>query len=504
MARRLFLVVFLVTAFACKSTSKAGKKGAAVRGGAVSALADRDPIERALLQLGVDGRVLRMNLNDAGYEQKEIYAEKAWLLSDLLVIEDNQTKPSVYALRRNGLEPRWVTQLIEPTEQELSENVDTTFFVSRHYLTALASATGRRVMQYVGGALDGLARPPLELPFLPTGSAAGSQDTVFIPSLGSPDNNKMLESFSLVSGQRGWGWRTPGNLLTSPVVSGDISDPKIYFVTDGGVVVCLDGANYAYAPRGARWTEQLGSGVKYGVTVTADTKRDVGGVFVVDRRGVVYCLDRITGVRRWVVATEQEATGMPSVFGDLCVVPMKGGLWGFHKDGLRYSLTVKSGPNAGTTFRVTRGAPSTLGRGADAAFRLSDAQVADSHAVFEVVGENLTVVGTAPIKVNGLAAERAPLRAGDEVTVGGTVLVVGDPGAAALWRDLKYDGIVARIGDRLVARKGTTLTLLHASTGEAAGAAVQVPGGRLFPSNTSDGNLFVVGGNATLYALFPR
>ena len=126
------------------------------------------------------------------------------------------------------------------------------FLVSEHYLHALEAGTGLRASQYVGGPLDGRRRPDLRLPFTPTGGAAGQHDTFYMPSLGSADSNKNIDAFSLVTGARGWGYRASGDILTSPVVGGAAGDPKLYFVTNTGLVTCLDATNYRQQPRGVR------------------------------------------------------------------------------------------------------------------------------------------------------------------------------------------------------------------------------------------------------------
>jgi hypothetical protein len=326
---------------------------------------------------------------------------------------------------------------------------------------------------------------------------------MYIASLGSPDNNKNLEAFSLVNGARGWGYRAKGHLLTSPVVSGDIGDPKLYFVTDAGIVTCVDATNYADAPRSDRWVASLESGVDHDLFVTADTRRDVGGVFLVDQQGVVYCIDRITGVRRWTHATEKAPTGGPVVFGDVCAVPLRGGWTGFHKDGVRYLLTVKSGPDEGKTFHVLPGKVMTAGSGANSDIRLSDGRVSAAHFTLEIQGETLVAMATGAMKVDGVGAPRASLHSGQEIAVGGTVLEVTDPGTAPLWTDLRVDAFVGRIGGNLVARKGTNLILVNAYTGEGV-KSVDLKGARLVPANHSDSNLFVVGGDAVVYALYPR
>lgn len=330
--------------------------------------------------------------------------------------------------------------------------------------------------------------PPKDLPFTPTGGAAVGNDTFYIPSLGSPRNNKNIESFSMITGQVGWGYRAPGDILTTPVVGGPSTDPKLYFVTRTGLVTCMDATNYGFPPAGpTRWEMLLEAGVDYDVHVTEDTASDAGAVFVVDREGVVYCLNRITGARRWTHATARTARGGPKVFGPVCVVPMKQGLLAFDTVNVIYALKISGGPEDGKTRWVRSGQPATIG-----------------GVTFKLEGEVLTASGGS-FRVNRNApVERAPLYNESEVLIGTTVVQVADHGSRPLWQDKDYDAIVARIGEKLIAKKGDKLIALDMWTGEPAGDAVSVAGVRLIPVNTSSANLYLVGGNAVVYGFYPR
>ncbi|MGH7163532.1 MAG: PQQ-binding-like beta-propeller repeat protein [Planctomycetota bacterium] len=508
MGTRWFLVGLLAVAVACKGTSTSGTHSTMDESPRAAAnLGDRDATERALMHLGIDARILRHDLNRAGGKRGRIVIRQTHLLSDLILLETSDAKPNVYAIRRDALEPRWQAALMEPTEFRVGENEDTVLLVSAHYLHALAADSGRRAMEYVEGALQGLARPPLLLPFSPTGGAAAQPDTVYVPSLGSPGNNKTIESFSLITGQRGWGYRTLGNILTSPAVGGSRGDPKLYFVTDQGALTCLDAARYAFGPRAPRWEMRLDSGCDLDFFLTDDTKAEVGALYLVDRRGVVYCVDRITGTRRWLHATGRRPAGAPRVFGNVCVVPLQSGLCGFDKDNVGYTLTVKGGPDDGKTFHVRKDGAAAVGSGGDAKIRVSGPGVAASHATLEIQGEVLHV---APAEGKRVLLSGRPVQgssrvlSGDDLALGGVVLAVTDHGTQPLWRDLPYDEIVARIGDKLVARAGRKLSLLDAYTGEAVAGPVDIPSARLFPANTKDANLYIVGGDAVLYTLYPR
>ncbi len=509
MAMRLILVGLLATVVACQSAS--GKKESKVTGGRSATMSydDRDAVERALASLGIDGAIHRLDLGDARStrSRKATRVTRVHLLSDLILLETAGSPPGLYALERNGLKPAWYSNLEEPSIFPATEGADTIFIVSAHRLHALRSHNGERVMRFVGGNLDGLARPTLHLPFTPTGSAAGQQDTVYVGTLGSSDNNKTLESFSLVTGQRGWGYRTQGNLLTAPVVGGDASDPKLYFLSDTGILTCMDAENYGYTPRSHRWQETIDAGSDVGICLTADSKREAGALYVADAEGGVYCFDRITGVRRWTHASGKRPAATPEVLGDFLVVRMKSGLSIYEKSNFVYGLRVVSGPDEGKVLWVRGGKVNSVGNGPSADIRLSDSKVAGSHFTLEVQGEVLAAMipGKNAVQVNDRKVSgRAALLGGQRLVLGGTVLEVLDRRGEPLLTDLAYDGAVGLVGGKLVMVKGSTLTVLDPWSGAVLVGPVNVPGARFFPTNTSDGNLFVVVGDARVYALFPR
>lgn len=490
MTKRLVLVAALVAmTTACKSSKKPHDEPTKTPGGAEAiAPADvgLDAIQRALLGLGIDGRTLRIDLNQ-DRKGVAIRFAQAHLTSDMLLLETNDKKPRVYAFTRAGLQSKWASDLLEPTAFPVAANADVAVLVSRHYAHALETFTGRGALQFMGGGLEGVAMPPLELPFTPTGGAAVGNDTFYVPSLGNPRNNKTIESFSLITGTLGWGERTSAEILTTPVVAGPTTDPKLYLVTRTGHVQCMDATNYGFRPNGARWEELLEAGVEYDLCVTEDTASEAGSVFLVDREGVVYCLNRITGGRRWTHATARTPRGGPKVFGPVCVLPMKQGLSAFDTVNVIYGLAVEGGTEGGNTRWVRSGQPATL-----------------EGVTFKLEGEVLTAAGKA-FRVNGGApVERAPLYNGSQVVIGTTVITVADHGSKPLWSDKDYDGIVARIGDRLIAQKGTTLTVLNIWTGEPMSDVVNIAGARLVPVNTGSANLYLVAGNAVVYAFYPR
>jgi outer membrane protein assembly factor BamB len=510
MAKRLFLIALLATAFAaCKSSKGKGSDKESSMSGAAPTTAEmvgRDDTEMALMRLGIDGRVLRIDLNETEWKSGKVKVAQAHLLSSLLMLETGGETPRVFALNRDGLQPRWVSTIVEPTAFAATESPDAVLLTAPHHVTALEKATGRRSMRFTSGSLQGTRRPTLKLPFTPTGSAAGQIDTLYIPTLGAAGSNKNLESFSLVNGMRGWGYRASGDIRTAPVVAGDVGDPKLYFVTRSGLLTCIDAKNYGQRPAGPRWEELLEAGVAQGFFVTADSRDRAGGVYVVDDEGMVYCLDRVTGVRRWVSATGEAPQSGPQVFGNLCVLRMASGLLAFDKDNVVYRVDVVSGPDAGASKLVMSSGTLTVGSGPKADLRIGDTAIGAAHLTLEVQGEVLAGMcdGDATVTVDGNAMNRVSLYNGAEVSIGQSVLRITDTGSQPLWTGLDYDRIIGRVGNRLVAMKGSTLSVLDAATGEVIVGGVAIPGARLIPTNVEDGNLFVVGGDAVVYALFAR
>ena len=106
MARRLFLVGLIAFAFACKSNKAKNTNGSMAGDGGQRTVepTERDDIEKGLLSLGIDGRVLRIDLNEGRAEADRIRIVKAHILSDLLLLETDGAHPKLFALERNGLQ----------------------------------------------------------------------------------------------------------------------------------------------------------------------------------------------------------------------------------------------------------------------------------------------------------------------------------------------------------------------------------------------------------------
>jgi len=507
MAKRLLTAILIATAMvACASTDGDGGGGTSKidNGNTATARMGESGVESAIRALGIDGAVATLDLNQANYPQGPVRVARLHMLRNYVLAEGSKEKPRVFGIQRANLNAKWISQLPEPSAFEVGETGDSALFLSDHYLTPLELLDGRRTFRLAGTEVRG---PPKALPFTPTAGAAGIPSTAYIPSLGSSVNNKKLESTSLYTGQRGWGWRALGDVLTRPLVGGSSGDPRLYFVTNTGIVTSLDARNYGFGPRDPRWERRLKSGVAEGhqPCLTADTEEIVGAYYVVDRKGTIYCIDRITGRFRWTNPTGETPVGGPTVFGDVCVVPMRSGLIAYDKQNVVYRIDVVSGPSKGESAVLRAGAPLRAGRGSD--LNVNDPRVAPGHLTFRVQGEVLTVrtAEDAQMRVDGVdIGSRGAVEHGAEIAIGGSVLRISDIGQQPLWRGLPYDRVVVRIADTLVVARGNTLQAIDAYSGEPTSDAVDIPGVRLVPANPHDSTLVVLAGNATLYALYPR
>ncbi len=515
MAKRLLLIGLMCFAFACKS-KKAKEAGGSDPARTTTSKEASEPsgwddVERAIMALGIQGLVLKLDLGgaDAMRDRKGgLRIMRAHLMSDLLLLESADSEPTLYGFNRKTLEARWVTTIKEPSAFPAAENPDMLFLVSAHYVTVLDAARGTRALHGRGG----IAAPALELPFSPTAGAAAQMDTFFIPSLGSPVNNKTLESFSGVTGARGWGYRSQGYIRNTPKVGGPWGDPKLYFMTDKGKIMALDAKGYAYRPTGPLWEQWLDDKADHDFYLTPDSKDTVGAIFVADRSGIVYCIDRITGQRRWLHTSGRTPMGSPQVLGDVCVIRMDDGLHGYDTTNVVYTVTVDEGNGQSTEHVVRAGKVYKVGGGPGADINVGGQKTELSLEVLDEVlwatasggedGEEASIV----VNERAVGKMRAAIRGGDRVRVNGTVVTIADRGSAPLWRGLPYERAIVRVGNNLIVSSGDgELSVVDARTGEYVSGPSTLPGARVIPTNNSDdGILYVVAGDAVLYALLPR
>lgn len=136
-------------------------------------------------------------------------------------------------------------------------------------------------------------------------------------------------------------------------------------------------------------------------------------------------------------------------------------------------LVVTQGVDEGQQFEITPG-PICIGRSAECAIRLLDANLASLHAEisqfrygpeFEIVdiSNGLGVV------INGRLVQRAELKAGDQIQIGNTILsFVSDGAHTIIGPSLAHAPVVTRQGDDLPSR------IIHTLSGDAQSTGLSV------------------------------
>ena len=133
---------------------------------------------------------------------------------DVLTVD---TTGRLVCLARRDLYANWVSTLKYPLAFPPTESPTHYVFVEKDNAGAYwIQAFTRRS----GAESD---RSPIRLAFSATTGAAATSATAYVGSLGSPRDNKTLESISLSDGLVGWGVRTSGRILATPMItaSGD-------------------------------------------------------------------------------------------------------------------------------------------------------------------------------------------------------------------------------------------------------------------------------------------
>ncbi len=303
MARRallktgFLLVVATLVTHGVAMDSASGNEG-------VSSLAEHG--EKALERLPWKANVIRANLS----KNRAVAIEGCYLMSKQLLVVTAGGK--IYCLDRRNLEPRWVNNLRYPLAKAPTEGANDYVFLMKdakgaHWAMAISKRTGS-----IG------SRFPVRLPYTTSSGIAANHAMMFVGSLGSPRNNKTLESVNLVSGRPGWGYRSSGMLWGSPALdpSGDI----LVLCSDDGMVTAL--AAGATAPKSESWKRNLGGGIRGAAAVTP------AHVLTGTQDGTFYNLDLFSGNVNWIAGLDEQITESPWVFGGYKVTKKSTGVEG--------------------------------------------------------------------------------------------------------------------------------------------------------------------------------
>ena len=125
MAKRLWIAVLIAAAVvACKSSKKDDKGGTSKieSGKTATASVGESLAERALRDLGIDGAVSTLDLNQATYRDGPLNIAALHLLREYVLAEGSGEKPRVVGIKRSNLNATWISYLPEPSIYNVGEN----------------------------------------------------------------------------------------------------------------------------------------------------------------------------------------------------------------------------------------------------------------------------------------------------------------------------------------------------------------------------------------------
>ncbi len=254
-----------------------------------------------LERLPWDVHVLRANLHSRG----PLAIAGMYLMKRHLIIVSKNGR--VYCLDKRNLQPRWVTTLKSPLAKVPSEGPTHYTFLTKdskgvNWLDAVHKRSGARGERF-----------PVRLTFTASSGVATNASMAFVGSLGSPRNNKTIESVNLHTGRAGWGYRSTGLIYGDPVM--DSSGEILAFAADDGVVTAL--AARASAPKGVMWERSIGGSVR-GITLSPS-----GLVYAGNTEGNLYCIELSTGRIKWLGGAERAIKTAPYVVGGYKTISVK-------------------------------------------------------------------------------------------------------------------------------------------------------------------------------------
>ncbi len=276
-ARGLLLALFVIALCALGAARPAvGGDGIPSCGGQGLSLADLG--EKALEKLPWDVKIVRANLS----AERPVAIAACYLMQqDLLVVT---REGLVYCMSRRDFTPRWVSALKWQLDALPSEG-------PLHYTFLMKATDGASWVQAFrkrsGAEETGF---PARLGFASSSGVTNNGSRVWIGSLGSPRNNRTVESVSLVNGRPGWGWRTCGLLWASPVV--DPSGNSLVIAGEDGTVTSLPTG--AEAPSETNWSVKLTGAVTATPVVTPEH------VLVGAQDGTLRCIELASGEILWL------------------------------------------------------------------------------------------------------------------------------------------------------------------------------------------------------------
>lgn len=262
--------------------------------------------ERALERLPWKCTVVRANLS----RDIPVSISGCYLMQKEVLVVASDGK--VYCLDRRNLQPRWVDSLRFPLACPPAEGPTHYGFLLKdhqgaHWLHAISKRSGSASERF-----------PVRLPYAASAGLSLNASTAFVGSLGSPGNNKTLETVNLLTGRRGWGYRSTGMLWAAPSLSPD--GEIVVIAGDDGVLTALPAS--ATAPNAENWVRDIGSGVRGTPAITS------AHVIVGNDDGLLYNLDLFSGRVNWLQGLDERVRAAPWILGGYTTVQKSTGVEG--------------------------------------------------------------------------------------------------------------------------------------------------------------------------------
>ena len=247
--------------------------------------------ERMLEGLPWHPDVMRVDVGAAG----PVALTGLYLMNDDLLALDTTGRLVCFA--RRDLSAKWVSTLKYPAAFAPAESATHYAFVERDNAGAYwVQAFSRRS----GAESD---REVIRLPFSASSGPAATPSTVYVGSLGSPRDNKTFESVNLADGSIGWGWRTSGRILGTPMMSD--AGESVIVVSEDNSVRSLPASPASASPAGPLWEMETFAANRAAPALTKDL------MFLGSDDKFLRCMDVHSGRVLWMKGCDARSASHP-------------------------------------------------------------------------------------------------------------------------------------------------------------------------------------------------
>lgn len=253
--------------------------------------------EKLLENLPWHPDVIRANLGANG----PVAIAQIYVMRDDLLVVDASGR--LYCLSRRDLTPRWVSSLRYAPSAPPAENADQYVWVER-------AADGAAYLQWFSRRSGAEANAsPARLPYAPSTGVSATASTAYLGSLGSPLDNKTLETVNLADGTQGWGYRTTSRIVATPTL--DPNGDVLIVVSEDRTLTSFPAAPAGQHPAGVNWErETLGTNS----SAPAMTK---DWMFLGSEDNFLRCYDIGSGEVRWMSGTDAPIKRSPWLLGGM-------------------------------------------------------------------------------------------------------------------------------------------------------------------------------------------